>query len=74
MIEREVSSLVVGPVFEPLRADPGLFAKVRVEGGTVVWPNGADLDPDVLIWNGPPPLDTRSVRNSPSPFSKAEGS
>jgi hypothetical protein len=38
-----------GPVFEPL-ADPGYFAQVRVDDqlGTVVWPNGADLDPLVL--------------------------
>jgi hypothetical protein len=36
-------------VFEPLR-DPAYFAQVRVdpELGTVVWPNGADLDPDIL--------------------------
>ena len=36
-------------VFEPLK-DPVYFAKVRVdpELGTVTWPNGADLDPDVL--------------------------
>jgi hypothetical protein len=36
-------------VFEPLR-DPAYFALVRVdsESGTVTWPNGADLDPDVL--------------------------
>jgi Protein of unknown function (DUF2442) len=36
-------------VFAPLR-DPSRFAQVRVdtELGTVVWPNGADLDPDVL--------------------------
>jgi hypothetical protein len=36
-------------VFAPLR-DPAYFAQVRVdrELGTVVWPNGADLDPDVL--------------------------
>ena len=36
-------------VFEPLR-DPVYFARVRVdpELGTVAWPNGADLDPDVL--------------------------
>ena len=36
-------------VFEPL-ADPDFFAQVRVdpEAGTVVWPNGADLDPLVL--------------------------
>lgn len=36
-------------VFAPLR-DPAKFAEIRVhqELGTVVWPNGADLDPDVL--------------------------
>jgi hypothetical protein len=36
-------------VFAPLQ-DPGIFAQVRVhnELGTLVWPNGADLDPDVL--------------------------
>jgi hypothetical protein len=39
-----------GPVFEPLKADPDLFRQVRVdeEIGTIVWPNGADMDPDVL--------------------------
>lgn len=36
-----------GPVFEPLR-DPAFFAQVVVEHGTVVWPNGVDLDPLVL--------------------------
>lgn len=38
-----------GPLFEPLR-DPAFFRQVRVdeESGTVVWPNGADLDPLVL--------------------------
>jgi hypothetical protein len=36
-------------VFESLR-DPAEFAKVQVhrELGTIFWPNGADLDPDVL--------------------------
>ena len=30
--------------------DPEYFAQVRVgsESGTIVWPNGVDLDPDVL--------------------------
>lgn len=39
-----------GPVFEPLRKDPALFRQVRVdeELGNIVWPSGADLDPDVL--------------------------
>lgn len=36
--------------FEPLRADRELFRQVRVdeELGTIVWPNGAHMDPDVL--------------------------
>ena len=36
-------------VFAPL-SDPDRFAQVRLdpEVGTVVWPGGADLDPDVL--------------------------
>jgi len=36
-------------VFEPLK-DPAYFARVRVDPdlGSVAWPNGADLDPDVL--------------------------
>ncbi len=36
-------------VFAALQ-DPAFFAQVRVDAdaGTIVWPNGADLDPDVL--------------------------
>lgn len=36
-------------VFAALR-DPVVFAQVAVDpaAGTIVWPNGADLDPDVL--------------------------
>ncbi len=39
-----------GPIFEPLRRDAKLFRSVRVdeELGTIVWENGADMDPDVL--------------------------
>jgi len=38
-----------GPVFQPLQ-DVAYFAQVSVDSelGTVVWPNGADLAPDVL--------------------------
>ncbi len=46
----DVSSLVsFQGVFAPLK-DPAWFAQVKVnpELGTVCWPNGADLDPDVL--------------------------
>ena len=46
------STLSFRGVFEPLR-DPSFFRQVRVdpELGTVIWPNGADLDPDVLYAN-----------------------
>jgi len=39
-----------GPVFEPLKQDREAFRAVRVdeELGTIVWPNGADICPDVL--------------------------
>ena len=38
-------------VFEPL-LDPAEFARVAVnaEAGCLEWPNGADIDPDVLYW------------------------
>jgi len=34
-------------VFEPL-ADPNVFAQVRVDMGTITWPNGLDMAPEPL--------------------------
>jgi len=65
IIERDVSRLLVGPVFEPIRKDPSFFKKVRAEDGTVVWPNGADLCPDVLIWGGAPPEKGQEAARPP---------
>ena len=48
----DLSPWIVGRrgVFAALQ-DPAVFAQVTVdrEAGTIVWPNGADLDPDVLF-------------------------
>lgn len=42
--------LLRGPVFEPIRQSREMFCAVNIdpELGTIVWPNGADMDPDVL--------------------------
>ncbi len=46
----DLAPLLRGPVFEPIRANPEMFRAVRVdeELGTIVWENGADIDPEVL--------------------------
>lgn len=43
-----------GPIFEPIRRDAELFRAVGVEFGALTWPNGADIDPDVLYNGGTP--------------------
>jgi hypothetical protein len=59
-VERGLGPLLVGPIFDELRTDDSQFRAMRVEGGTIVWPSGADLCPDVLIWGGLPPADEKS--------------
>jgi hypothetical protein len=63
VIERDVRRWLNGPVFAEVRNNPEVFAAVRVEHGTVAWPKGADLCPDLVIWEGPPPAVTVAPRN-----------
>jgi hypothetical protein len=53
-----------GGVFEPIRSDPAFFQQMTVENDTISWPNGADIDPDVLYLQLPPNA-TQAVSCSP---------
>jgi Protein of unknown function (DUF2442) len=56
-----------GPIFDPQRRDPDVFRSVKVDprAGTLVWDNGADIDPDVLN-GGFRPAWMEEVRQTPS--------
>ena len=62
-----------GPIFAPLRKSKKLFRAVRVdeEIGTIVWPNGADIDPDVLYLGLQPAAWAKKPRRaSPRPTTR----
>jgi Protein of unknown function (DUF2442) len=43
-----------GGIFSPIRSDERIFRSMTVENDTISWPNGADIDPDVLYLGLPP--------------------
>lgn len=56
-VEREINLwpyINHGGVFDPIRSNPAYFQLLAVENDTITWPNGADIDPDVLYLDLPP--------------------
>jgi hypothetical protein len=66
IVERDLTDLLHGPIFERIAADDTVFRRVRAEGGTIVWPGDVDLAPETLIWDGSPPQGEGTRR--PPPF------
>lgn len=68
-IERELDLLpyLRGPIFEPIRTDPAIFRSVFIdpEWHCLAWSNGADIDPDALYYDGPPPWAETNPDGSP---------
>ena len=53
-VRRDLTALLAGPAFAEMRSNESTFRTVRVEAGALVWPNGADLCPDAVLWGGLP--------------------
>jgi hypothetical protein len=49
--EIDLEPYLHGPIFEPIRKNASMFRAMKIEGGTIAWDNGADIDPDVLYYN-----------------------
>jgi hypothetical protein len=49
--EIDLQPYLRGPVFEPLLKSRSSFCSVEVEGGTISWESGADIDPNVLYYD-----------------------
>lgn len=64
----DIEPLLNGPVFASLR-DHEAFARVSVDEqtGAVAWPNGADLDPDVIYGAASPSRSPAARVTIPEP-------
>jgi len=48
--EIDLEPYLYGPIFESIRCDLAIFRSMKIDGGTITWDNGADIDPDVLYY------------------------
>jgi hypothetical protein len=48
---KDLEAYLHGPIFKEIREDRSKFRAMQIEGGTIVWGNGADIDPDVLYYD-----------------------
>lgn len=64
----DIQPLLDGEVFAPLR-DPAVFELVKVDElwQTIVWPNGVDLDPDVIYGNALAASGPSALITAPDP-------
>lgn len=46
----DLKPLMRGPIFDEIIENQDLFHQMTIRGGTIAWPNGADIDPDVLYY------------------------
>jgi len=54
-----------GPIFDLIRSDPSIFRAARIDGGTLAWENGANIDPDVLYYGlTPASLESEAISHS----------
>lgn len=47
----DLSPFLRGPIFAEIRHNDAMFRAIIIEGGTISWENGADIDPDVLYYD-----------------------
>jgi hypothetical protein len=72
--EIDLEPFLHGPIFEPIRSNATMFEAMRIEGGTIAWDNGADIDPDVLYYNLQPAWmeEAEAVSSVPDPARRTQ--
>jgi hypothetical protein len=71
VVERDIADYIAGHGYwARLVSDDEYFRRVRVRYGTLLWPGGVDMAPEMLIWGGPDPAAGDDRR--PPPFLRVQ--